>query len=174
MGRWTREWSWAAHDLPDIRGAGLSVIGGKWVGLAVTLGRREADSHRHGLGDPASPHPCEGDVMPVLQMRKLRPKAEVTCQAKSRRPDLEAGQAWTLYGTQSAASLEDLLHAFPSCLRTAWSGRDPAARVWLGSAAGSGWRSFKASPSFLAELPGLTASLLQRKAASYLGLSPAN
>lgn len=50
----------------------------------------------------------------------------------------------------------------------------PTARVWLGSAAGSGWHSFKASPSFLAELPGLTASLLQRKAASYLGLSPAN
>lgn len=45
--------------------------------------------------------------------------------------------------------------------------------VRLGSEAGSGWHFFKASPSFLA-LPRLTASLLQRKAASYLGLSPAN
>ena len=41
----------------------------------MTLGRREADSHRRsqGLGDPHLSHRCEGDVMPVLQMRKLRP-----------------------------------------------------------------------------------------------------
>lgn len=39
--------------------------------------------------------------------------------------------------------------------------------------AGSAWHFFKASPSFLA-LPELTASLLQRKAVSYLGLSPAS
>lgn len=41
------EWSRAAHDLPIIRAARLSVTGGKWVGLAVTLGRRGADSHTH-------------------------------------------------------------------------------------------------------------------------------
>lgn len=67
--------------------------------------------------------------------------------------------------------LDPLLTVFS--LGTAWSGRDPSVRVRLGSAAGSGWHFFKASPCFLA-LPGQTASLLQRKAASYLGLSPAN
>lgn len=49
----------------------------------MTLGRREADSHRQGLRDPAPSHPCEGDVMPFLQMRKLRPRAEVMCARPS-------------------------------------------------------------------------------------------
>ena len=99
------------------------------------------------------PHPCEGDVMPVLQMRKLRPRAEVPCA----RPQLSQDVlTWRQGGPGPSmadclpARLEDLLHAALSCLWTAWSGRDPAARVRLGSAAGSGWHFFKASPGFLA------------------------
>lgn len=53
--------------------------------------------------------------------------------------------------------LDPLLAVFS--LGTAWSGRDPSARVRLGSAAGSGWHFFKASPSFLA-LPASRADCL--------------
>lgn len=126
---------------------------------------------RQGLGDPAPSHPCEGDVMPFLQMRKLRPRAEVMCA----RPSQDV-LTWRQGGpgpsmAESAASLEDLLPLLPQD-SAEW--QRPRSEGAAGSAAGSGWRSFKASPSFLAELPRLTASLVQRKADSYLGLSPAN
>ena len=104
--------------------------------------------------------------MPVLQMRRLRPLLS--------QDDL----TWRQGGPGPSMA---------NCLRPAWRtcslppppthpgkrGVAPAVRVRLGSAAGSGWHFFKASPSFLA-LPRLIASLLRRKAASYLGLSPAN
>lgn len=60
----------------------------------------------------------------------------------------------------------------PSLLWDSVGGRDPTVRVRLGSTAGSGWHCLPKALSASWHFPELTACLLRRKAASYLGLSP--
>lgn len=127
---------------------------------------READYCRHhkNWNTKWLSHPCEGDVLPVLQMRKLRPQWK---------PRMSWRQSGLDSGRLSAASLEDLLHVWdkrgaaetPTAQTPQFSwGTGPCSRVRLAPLQG------------LSQLPGFGAWLLpsRRKAASYLGLSPAN